>query len=71
MEKEYLEVAISDARKNTNIFTEAAFVEIQQIQYPFALRAGPKAINQQCLFIYLGNYEMATLLPQLQFVLNL
>lgn len=28
VEKEYLEVAISEARKNTNVFTEAAYVEI-------------------------------------------
>lgn len=71
VEKEYLEAAISDAKKNTNIFTENSYIELQQVQYKYAIKSSAKQPTQQCLFVYLDSYNTQTLLPELQFINNL
>lgn len=39
VEKEYLEAAIQDARKNTNIYTEDEYIELQQVRYDYSIKS--------------------------------
>ena len=53
IEKEYLEKAIAEARKNTNIFTEETYVEIHQQKFDYVHKVSSKKGPQQCLFVVL------------------